>query len=667
MINQIKLFHDTRDIKYRKPYGAIEAGSSVTLNLLAICGYDFVGELSVSVHFTGDTSFGNVSFDAPMKKKALINNGRLESNFTVDMDCFTSPGVYFYYFVVDIKESDCFDANVQRVYYGDNSEGLGGLGKIYYDSPNSFQITAYEKGNDVPHDILSSVIYQIFPDRFYRSGKVDIHNCGRVNGEIKVYDNWNDIPYYNKDEKGDITVWDFFGGDLYGINDKLDYIKDLGVDKIYLNPIFESASNHRYDTGNYKKVDPILGGDQAFDILINSCNENNMGIILDGVFSHTGEDSIYFDKFNHYGHQGAYQNPESKYRSWFRFRGNDDDYECWWNCKALPNVNENDPTYMEYIVTNEDSVINHWLNKGVYGFRLDVADELPDQFIAALREQLDKFSPNKKFLLGEVWEDASNKISYNVRRQYFTKKELHSVTNYVFRDNMLNFLTNKIPARELWAKFLSLKENYPVHNFYSVVNMTGTHDVARLFTVLKDYTNGDEEYAFRLHVSYAAVLFTFTGIPLVYYGDEICMEGGTDPDNRRTYPWENPKFPRMLYLFKIFGNLRKSQPVLHKGLLRTISPINQEGNLQRNVFAYERHYDNGYNAFNEKVYFKDKNESDSIVTVINRSREDKEVRLSGFIPGFMYTSIKNHEVYTVDEEGYINITLGDADILKRII
>ncbi|MBE7056064.1 MAG: glycoside hydrolase family 13 protein [Ruminococcaceae bacterium] len=666
MINEIEFFHDTRELTNREPYGAIEAGSNIKLRLLALAGYGFTGEISVNIHFTADTTFGNLSFDVPMKKQVRINKGRIQGDFTAEIDSFDSPGVYFYYFVINIKESERFDAPVQRVYYGNNKLGSGGLGKIYYENPNSYQVTVYEKGNDVPHDILSSVIYQIFPDRFYRSGKVDIYNCGRVNGDIRVYENWNDKPQYNKNEKGDIVQWDFFGGDLYGVEEKLDYINELGVDKIYLNPIFEAASNHRYDTANYKSVDPILGGEEAFDFLIKSCKERNIDLILDGVFSHTGEDSIYFDHFGHYNQNGAYLNNNSPYRSWFRFKHNDDDYECWWNCKALPNVNETDPSYMDYIITGEDSVIKHWLNKGVYGFRLDVADELPDQFIAALRNELDNSASGEKFLLGEVWEDASNKISYNVRRQYFTKKELHSVTNYVFRDSLLSFLIGEIPARDLWSKFLSLKENYPVHNFYSVVNMTGTHDVTRLFTILKDFTDGNEDYAFKLHVAYAAVLFTFTGIPLVYYGDEVCMEGRNDPDNRRPYPWNNVKHPRMLELFRIFGQLRKDEPVLHKGLLRIISPIKEDENLERNIFAFERHFNNGINAFSENVQLKD-SESDSIVTVINREYAEKTVKLSGFIPGFMYVSIKTNKVYTVDDEGYIHIVLGDADILKRIM
>lgn len=666
MIDGIEFFHDTREIYQRKPFGAIEAGSSVTLKLLALAGYEFPGELSAVIHFTADTTFGNLSFDVPMKKESLINKGRLEDHFTAEVSCFDSPGVYFYYFTITLRESDQFDAPVKQMFYGNNCLSQGGMGKIYHENPNSFQITAYEKGLSVPDDLFSSVIYQIFPDRFCRSGKVDIDNCGRVNGDIKVYDSWEDLPAYVKEPNGDVKTWDFFGGDLYGVGEKLDYIKELGADKIYLNPIFEAASNHRYDTANYHNVDPILGGNKAFDSLVEKCNENQIGVILDGVFSHTGEDSIYFDKFGNYGHTGAYCNPDSQFRSWYRFKSNDDDYECWWNCKALPNVNETDPSYMEYIVTGEDSVINHWLRKGVYGFRLDVADELPDQFIAALKAQLEKYSGPGRFLLGEVWEDASNKISYGVRRQYFTRNELHSVTNYVFRDGMLDFLTDRIPSRELWARLLSLKENYPVHNFYAAVNMTGTHDVARLFTVLKDFTQGDEVQALKLHLAYAAVMFTFTGIPMVYYGDEICMEGRTDPDNRRTYPWNNVKHIQMLDKFCMLGHMRKKQHVLQKGVLRIITPMKKDGNIEKNVFSFERHYNNGLDAFGKMADLSADNDlSDSIVTVINRSNEDKEVRLSGFIPGFMYVSVITDDSYTVDEEGYINISVRDADILKR--
>lgn len=480
------LFHDTRSEKYRTPFGAVPGGSSVTLSLQAVERYAFTGELTASIHFEADTSCGKLVFDVPMTKQSQLYEGHIENFFTASIDCFDAPGIYFYYFTVHRRSSLNFDADTETLYYGSNAGGTGGLGEVFYEEPAGFQITVYEKGLSVPEWLMDAVFYQIFPDRFASSGRIDPSNCGRVNGPIRQYENWDAVPYYEKDRNGDILVWDFMGGDLYGVADKLDYISGLGANAIYLNPIFEAASNHRYDTANYRNVDPILGGDAAFDTLSDAAKQKNLKIVLDGVFSHTGCDSIYFDRYGNYGGEGAYGNPDSPYRSWYRFQGHsDEEYECWWGCKALPNVNELDPGYLSYIAEGEDSVLKHWLRKGVAGFRLDVADELPDQFIHEIRCCTEKESDGEpRVLIGEVWEDASNKISYGVRRQYFTAAELHSVTNYVFRDRLTDFLTGAISSQTLWASLLSLYENYPRHNFYAVLNMTGSHDVERLFTIL---------------------------------------------------------------------------------------------------------------------------------------------------------------------------------------
>ena len=556
MIKGFDLFHDTRDLFYRSPFGAIAAGGSVALLLRSIEECDFTDEISVHVHFEAETSLGNLSFDVPMDKSSVFKNGRMERIFRAEINSFDTPGVYFYYFVITKQESLQFDAAAMQIYYGNNRSGAGGLGSLYKESPVPFQITVYDRELSVPEDFLSSVVYHIFPDRFCRSGKVDIHHCGRVNGEIRVYEDWYANPCYEKEPNGDIVKWDFFGGDLYGIAEKLDYISSLGANKIYLNPIFEASSNHRYDTANYLNIDPILGGEDAFETLMNQCKVHEIGVILDGVFSHTGCDSIYFDKMGNYGGKGAYHNLESPYRSWYRFRGdNDNDYECWWGCAALPNVNELEPSYLDFIVNSETSVLRSWLDKGVYGFRLDVADELPDEFIKHIRTKLEEYASPERILIGEVWEDASNKISYGKRRNYFTQKELHSVTNYVFRDHLISYLTGKSDVYKTWSALLSLQENYPVHNYYSLLNMTGSHDVVRLFTLLKDFCQGDENKASRLQMEYAAVMFMFPGIPVVYYGDEVCLEGGADPDNRRTYPWHRVKYPHVTDFFKMLGEL----------------------------------------------------------------------------------------------------------------
>ena len=669
MIDGIEFFHDTRDPSARFPFGAIAAGGSVRLSLTAVENYVQNEELSVSVHFEADTSLGHLSFDVPTEKHPALQKGRLETRFTADIDCFDAPGVYFYYFAITRRASLQFDAAVTSFYYGNNAEGSGGLGQTYTEQPASFQITVYEKNLSVPASFYSSVIYQIFPDRFCRSGKVDIFQCGRKNGNIRVYEDWYQIPYYEKEPNGDIVIWDFFGGDLYGVADQLDYIRGLGADTIYLNPIFEAASNHRYDTADYMTVDPILGGEAAFDFLMEACCTKNMSLILDGVFSHTGEDSIYFDKFGHYGGQGAYRNPDSAYRNWFRFRnGNDDDYECWWNCPALPNVEEMTPSYMDFIIRSEDSVIHKWLGKGVRGFRLDVADELPDAFISCLRKQLETYRDPERILIGEVWEDASKKISYGARRWYFTGRELHSVTNYVFRNSLIDFLTKPAGALSFWSSMLSLQENYPVHNFYSILNMTGSHDVPRLFTIFKDRCQGDEERAARLQMAFAAVMFLFPGIPVVYYGDEACLEGGRDPDNRRTYPWGRVRYPFVLDFFCRMGQLRRNQPVLQRGILKILTPMREDGGVQPSVLAFERRLQEGRDAFGESLSIDpEAGQCDSIVCLVNSEPDVKQISLGGLLPGISYVADTDGLVYTADDQGILKLPIENYCLLKRTL
>ncbi len=666
MIDEFELFHDTRDFTYRSPFGAIVAGDRVTLSLAAISDSSFNAELSVSVHFETETSLGNLSFDVPMDKQSVLKNGRVERFFRAEVNSFDTPGVYFYYFVITKQESLQFDKEVRHIYYGNNSSETGGLGYVYEAEPKPFQITVYEQEQFVPESFFSSVIYQIFPDRFCRSGKVDIQNCGRVNGDIRIYEDWNEIPCYEKDYKGDIVKWDFFGGDLYGIAEKMDYITSFGADKIYLNPIFEASSNHRYDTADYLKIDPILGGEHAFDTLLDACKLHGVGVILDGVFSHTGCDSIYFNKFGTYGEQGAYHNPESPYRAWYQFKnGDDNDYACWWGCTALPNVNELEPSYLDFIVTSDSGVLSKWLNKGVCGFRLDVADELPDEFIRQVRNKLEAYGSPDRILIGEVWEDASNKVSYGKRRDYFTRKELHSVTNYVFRENLTAYLTGKSDAVHLWSVLLSIKENYPVHNYYSLLNMTGSHDVVRLFTLLKDACQGEESRAVQLQMAYGAVMFLFPGIPLIYYGDEACLEGGTDPDNRRTYPWGVVKYPHVTEFFQLLGQLRRNQPVLQRGILNVLTPTDVDGSIVQDVFAFERCLNNGKDAF-DKVLSLDAGagQRESFICLINRSAECKHVRLKGLTAGRMYTSHRDKENYTADESGCFQIPVEGVVILE---
>ncbi|MDM8129838.1 alpha-amylase family glycosyl hydrolase, partial [Paraclostridium benzoelyticum] len=244
---------------------------------------------------------------------------------------------------------------------------------------------------------------------------------------------------------------------------------------IYLSPIFESQSNHKYDTGDYKNIDPMFGNEEIFKELISEANKKGINIILDGVFSHTGDDSVYFNKYGNYDSVGAYQSQDSPYISWYKFENYPQKYDCWWGVKSLPNVNETETSYIDYIIKGDNSVIKKWMGYGVKGWRLDVADELPSKFIEELKSETLKLD-KESILVGEVWEDASNKISYDERRKYLLGDQLNGVTGYVFKNIFVDFLNYKIDSNDVYNSLMTIKENYPKESFKSNLNILCTHD-----------------------------------------------------------------------------------------------------------------------------------------------------------------------------------------------
>ncbi len=311
------------------------------------------------------------------------------------------------------------------------------------------------------------------------------------------------------------------GRNARGIEEKLPYLASLGVTVLYLNPIFEAASNHRYDTADYTRVDPLLGRKKDFESLCEAARKRGIRIVLDGVFNHTGADSVYFDKFGNYG-------TAEKYRSWFRFGDQyRHGYECWWDVPDLPNVEENDPSFREFLC-GEDGVVRRWLRRGASGWRLDVADELPDSLIRDIRAAM-KEEKEDSLLLGEVWEDASNKVSYGALREYFLGSELDATMHYPFRTAVLDFLLGKIHAQAACDAFWTIQEHYPKENLYAALNLIGSHDRARVLTVLGGDVNALKMAMF--------LQFALPGVPSIYYGDEAGMTGGTDPYNRGSFPW----------------------------------------------------------------------------------------------------------------------------------
>ncbi len=379
-----------------------------------------------------------------------------------------APGLYFYYFTIDTWNGSL---SLQKARYGPGGQStLEHTGLLW-------QLTVYEKGFTTPDWLAGGILYQIFPDRFFSSGTPkESPPWGRT-----MHASWEEEPEWKPNEQGKITNSDYFGGDLCGIREKLPYLHSLGVTCIYLNPIFEAHSNHRYNTADYSRIDPLLGTEEDFSSLCREAAKYGIRVLLDGVFSHTGSDSIYFNREGRYPGPGAYQDFYSPYASWYTFRHWPDDYECWWNFDTLPNVKETDPHYMEYI-TGEKGIVRKWLKAGASGWRLDVADELPDPFLDKLREATKAENPDA-LILGEVWEDASNKSAYSQRRRYLLGRQLDSVMNYPFRNAVLGFLTGASPS-DMMEIILSVAENYPPQVLRLLMNHIGTHDTERALTVL---------------------------------------------------------------------------------------------------------------------------------------------------------------------------------------
>ena len=445
------------------------------------------------------------------------------------------------------------------------------------DGAARWQLTVYED-TATPDWFGRGVTYQIFPDRFRRTGTPDV--SGMV-GRRWLHESWDDQPVFRPDEDGQITNRDFFGGSLAGITEKLDYLQSLSVTTLYLNPIFEAASNHRYDTADYRAIDPLLGDEETFRTLCREAHKRGMRVMLDGVFNHTGSRSRYFNADGFYPELGAAQSQDSPYYDWYSFPPWPTDYDAWWGVKTLPAVNEQRPAYRQFIFKGEDSVVRHWLRCGADGWRLDVADELPGDFIAGIRRAIEDEKPDG-YLLGEVWEDGSNKVAYSQRRRYLLGRETHGLMNYPLRTALLRWLGGG-DAAEFRESMETLRANYPPAAFYGAMNFLGTHDTPRILTLLGAEhipAAKEERAAHSLSPAQLArgraklrlagmLLYGFPGSPTLFYGDEAGMQGFEDPLNRGTYPWGRED-TGLLDFFRALGRLRKERRSLQSGSLTYI-------------------------------------------------------------------------------------------------
>ena len=550
----LRILYNSQDLAYKKPFGVLTPGQTCTMTV-AIPQSCLTTQVVLVMQIMTGATFREIPFHLDHVEPPY-------EYYRVEFS-IREPGLFYYYFRISTRNEQ-FKLLKQG---NDTNMEAGDL----------WQLSCVTTEFPVPEEYEGRVFYQIFPDRFHQVGKCD---CREKLQPYWVHQNLDDVPVYRPNQWGEVLNNDFYGGNLAGIRAKLPYLHDLGVQALYLNPIFMAYSTHRYDTADYSRIDPMLGTDEDFETLCQDAHALDMKIILDGVFSHTGSNSIYFDDRNIFGN-GAVSNPESPYRDWYMFTNYPTEYSSWWGFKTLPTLNKMEPSFMDYIFGSDDSIVAKWLRLGADGIRLDVADELPDQFLMALRRRIRELNP-KALLIGEVWEDASCKVAYGYWRRYFTAGQLDSVMNYPWRTAILNFTRGDDDGRALGQVIMTLAENYPLPVLNCNLNLISSHDVSRAITALVDPTDGErEDLAHRVmtpemlemgknRFRMASVLqFMLPGCPCIYYGDEAGMTGYRDPFNRRYYPWGRED--RALQTFiKALAHLKSQHEVLKKGDVRVL-------------------------------------------------------------------------------------------------
>ncbi len=547
------VFHSYRD---KRPFGAVPAGEAVTFRLRPARKLG-VTRCTLLLFCEGEQH----ALAMPWEEAELERD-------VYSITHVFQTGLYFYAFSLKTAEG------LRYVVKKANGESA-----LATELSACFQQTVYDGTYTVPEWFGQGITYQIFPDRFCRSR---VPEEGGYIFPRKIHKNWEDTPDYQPNEEGIITNHDFFGGDFQGIMEKLPYLKQLHVSTIYLNPIVLSPSNHRYDTADYERTDELLGSNEEFSALCAAAGKHGIRIVVDGVFSHTGRESRYF-KGGKLSSVGAYDDKQSPYYPWYEFYRWPSEYSAWWGIDTLPQVREMEPSYLAYIAVGENSIVKRWLRAGASGIRLDVADELPDEFIRSVNRAA-KAEKKEAVLLGEVWEDASNKISYGVRREYLLGGELDSVMNYPLKDAIFSYVKGG-PAEAFAETVSDLMEHYPAPVFYNLMNLIGTHDTPRALTVFSC-----EEAAFsaakeckaafvpseqqqrqgekRLYMA-SILQFAMPGSPCIYYGDEAGMFGFEDPLNRKTYPWGKEN-PRILAHYRKLCAVYSQSDALKKGKFRIV-------------------------------------------------------------------------------------------------
>ena len=554
--------------------------------------YRFSVRLSDELGFVENVTVILQKYHSPLRKEIslpYIGTKNNQSTFLSENVPFEfGTGLYFYCFRLII--------NGQVRYIKLNDETL----TLTNDDLCWMQFTVTNPIFRVPKWAKGAIMYQIMVDRFSRDPSVPVFKKLRRT----IHENWDDIPDWEPNEHGMITNTDFFCGNFKGITNHLKYLKKLGVKIIYLSPVCESQSNHRYDTGDYKNVDPYLGSIDDLKELCRRAHLLKMKVILDGVYNHTGNDSVYFNAYSTYPEPGASSGITSKYYTWYK-KDPRSLFAYWWGFFTLPVCDPYSKEWQEFLF-GKDGVIETMFSWGIDGLRLDVADELPDFFLEML-VKCAKRCKKDAFVIGEVWENAIRK--FDGTRNYLLGPSLHSVMNYPFTDAIIKAVrfkdttTFKYVTREIY-------QDYPREAMLSAMNALGTHDIPRPITSLvgngmrlyayewvwdiggldrywqydqlKHFSKADYKKAKKMLKAALVLLYFLPGNPCIYYGDEVGLYGYKDPWNRGTYPWGH-RDKDTLKFYRKLGKVHNSLELLDKANYKFISNTN-------NVVTYERRW-----------------------------------------------------------------------------
>lgn len=478
-------------------------------------------------------------------------------------------------------------------------EDIGQKDSIYRDEMWKMSVNF-----DTPEWAKGKIMYHIFVDRFNRGSNDELVEMPRRH----IHKSWDEDMMIGPDKEG---IWnnDFYGGDLKGIIEKLDYIKSLGVSILYLSPIVHSQSNHRYDTADYENVDPYAGSNEDLKILCNKAHEMGMKVVLDAVFNHTGNDSKYFNEYGTFDTVGAFNNFSSPYSPFYRkhYANNRVYYDYWWGMTNLPVCDGYSKEWQEYIL-GVDGVIDKWFKLGIDGLRLDVADELTDDFIEKIRIAV-KRNKEDGFILGEVWKNPMR-----MNRGYLDSgKGMDSVMNYPLVDALIRYFKYG-DVDKLAYIIRDIKNEYPDDTIHTLMNFTSTHDITRPLNVFgsnefspysewawnpncsevdfckkfklsaSQYENGKDIYK-----AFVFALATMPGILSIFYGDEVGVQGLGNLANRKPFPWGRED-DDLLSFFRSITNFRVNEHFLGKANLNVLD-------INNNYFMYERYLDKDKSLF----------------------------------------------------------------------